>query len=132
MAATHGRSGVIQISAVGVGQLTSWSISETVDEVDATPMAASAKVYLAGLSDGTVSVDCFWDASDAGQEDIRDALAAGSSITVNIYPSGSTSAGAYRYTGTVTITQCEVTGDVGGAITTKFTGRGTMTLGTVS
>ena len=132
MAALHGRSGVIQIDTVGVGELTEWSISTTTPEVNVTAMGASTAAYVAGLEDASVSISCNWDPSDAGQEDIRDGLAAGTAITVNIYPSGSTTSGADYYTGSVTITTSEVSATVDGAITCSFGGRGGMTLGTVT
>lgn len=132
MAALHGRSGVVQIVSVGVGELTEWSIKSSTPEVDVTAMGASTKTYVAGLQDATVDLKCNWDPSDAGQEDIRDGLAAGTGITVNIYPSGSTTTGADYYTGTITITSSEVSATVDGAITCSFSGRGGMTLGQVA
>ena len=131
MAALHGRAGVIEIVAVGVGELKSWSYKENTGDVDVTAMAASGKAYVAGLPDGTFECECNWDPADAGQEDILDGLAAGTAIVVNIYPSGATGTGSDYYTGNITITSNEVTTDVDSAITTKFAGRGFLVLGTV-
>ena len=132
MAALHGRSGVIQIVAVGVGELTEWSIKENTTEADVTAMGATTKEYVAGLRDATVDIKCNWDPADAGQEDVRDGLAAGTGIVVNIYPSGGTTTGDDYYTGTITITSSEVSAGVDGAITCSFAGRGGMTLGVVT
>ena len=131
MAALHGRAGVIKILAIGVGELKSWSYKENTGDVDVTAMAASGKAYVAGLPDGTFECECNWDPADAGQEDILDGLAAGTSITVNIYPSGGVVQDDWFYSGAITITSNEVTTDVDSAITTKFAGRGFLVLGTV-
>lgn len=132
MAIQHGRDGVIQISTVAVAHLKSWSYSETVEETDTTAMGDTAKSYKAGLRDGTLDIEAMWDAGDAGQEDILDGLAAGTEIVVSIYPSGLTTAGSDYYTGNITITKNEVNGDVDNMVMAKFSGRGFLTLGTVS
>jgi len=132
MSMQHGREGLIHIATVAVGHLTSWSYSESVDEVDVTAMGDTAKAYQGGLRDGSLDIECFWDAADAGQEDILDGLAAGTEITVNIYPSGVTTSGESYYTGSITITSNEVSSGVGDMVTAKFSGRGFLTLGTVS
>lgn len=132
MSIQHGRNGKIQISSVDVGYVKSWSYSESVDEVDVTAMGDTAKSFQAGLRDGTFECECFWDQADAGQEDIRDGLAAGTAITVNIYPTGVTTTGAPRYTGSITIKSSEVTSDVNDMVNAKFSGRGFLSLGVVS
>ena len=132
MAIQHGRTGVIQIDSVAVAHIKSWSYSESVDEVDVTAMGDTAKSYQAGLRDGTLDIECMWDAADAGQEDILDGLEAGTGITVNIYPTGATTNGEPFYTGTITITSNEVSAGVDDMVTAKFSGRGFLTLGTVS
>lgn len=133
MAMQHGREGLVHIVAVAVGHVTAWSYSETAEESETTAMGDTAKSYQAGLRDGTVSIECYWDASDAGQEDILDALAAGTGVVVNLYPEGGTPANPDPYyTGTVTILTNEVSSSVDSMITAKFTGRGFMALGTVT
>ena len=135
MAVVKGQGGKIQIDTVDAGHLTNWTITSTVDPVETTEMTDTAKSYTGGLEDGTISCTCWWDASDAGQEDILDGLAAGSTITVNIFPSGSTSSGADYYTGDILILSSGVKGDMGaGLVTAEFSGNcvgGPMTLGTV-
>ena len=132
MAMQHGRDGVIEIVSVAVGHIKSWSYSETVDETEVTAMGDTAKAYQGGLRDGTVDIECFWDASDAGQEDILDGLAAGTTVVVNIYPSGVTTTGAEYYTGSILINSNEVTSGVDEMVNAKFSGRGFLALGTVS
>lgn len=124
MAIQHGREGVVQISAVAVAHIKSWSYSETVDETDVTVMGDTAKSYQTGLRDGTLDIECLWDASDAGQADILDGLAAGTAITVAIYPTGVTTSGSPFYAGNITITSNEVTSGVDDMVMAKFSGRG--------
>ncbi|RLC36257.1 hypothetical protein DRH27_05495 [Candidatus Falkowbacteria bacterium] len=132
MAALHGRAGVVQIEAVAVGEIKSWSYKENTSDIDVTAMGATGKAFLGGLPDGTFDIECNWDPADAGQEDILDGLSAGTSITVNLYPSGTTTAGADYYTGSITITTSEVSGGVDDAVNSKFSGRGFLVLGTVA
>ena len=133
MAVQHGRSGLVHISAVEVGHVTAWSYSETLEEVEITEMGDTAKSYQAGLRDGTVTIECYWDASDGGQEDILDGLAAGTAITVNLYPQGGTpTSGDPKLSGSVTITGNEISSGVDSMITVKFTGRGFLEQGTVT
>jgi len=132
MAVQKGQSGVIQIVTVGVAHLTSYEFETTVDAVETTAMGDVAKSYVGGLTDGTFSCVCQWDASDAGQEDIRDGLAAGTTITVNVYPTGVTTAGAKYYTGSILITSSKVSASMGdGLVESSFSGNGQLALGTV-
>ena len=113
--------------------MTAWSYSETLEEVEITEMGDTAKSYQAGLRDGTVTIECYWDASDGGQEDILDGLAAGTAITVNLYPQGGTpTSGDPQLSGSVTITGNEISSGVDSMITVKFTGRGFLEQGTVT
>jgi len=131
-AALHGRSGTIDIATVSVGEITAWTIDETVDAVETTAMGQSSKTYAGGLKDASGSISCWWDPDDAGQEDILDGLAAGTGITVNLYPSGVETQGAYYYTGSVIVNGNSVASGVDSVITASFTFRGALTLGTVA
>jgi len=132
MAIQHGRYGTIEIVAVAVGHVKSWSYSETVDETEVTAMGDTAKAYLGGLRDGTVEIECLFDQADAGQEDILDGLAAGTTIVVNIYTEGTKVTGDVFYTGSILINSNEVSSSVDGMIVAKFGGRGFLTLGLVT
>jgi hypothetical protein len=129
MAMQHGREGLVHIASVAVGHVTAWSYSESVDETETTAMGDTAKSYQGGLRDGTVTIECYWDKADGGQEDILDGLAAGTAVTVNLYTEGTTTTGSVYYTGSVVVTQQEVASSVDSMITVKFTGRGFLTLG---
>lgn len=131
MSATHGKAGEVEIVAVAVGQVSSWTYGSTADEVDVTAMGDTAKSYLGGLLDGTFDIECFWDGGDAGQEDILDGLAAGTSIAVNLYPGGNTVA-LYKYSGDIVITSQEVSSAVDDAVKAKFSGRGQLVLSVIS
>jgi len=132
MAALHGRAGAVHIVAVPVGEIISWSYKENTSDIDVTAMGATGKAYLGGLPDGTFDCEANWDPDDAGQEDILDALSAGTGVVVNVYPDGTFVATSDVLTGTITITSYEVTGGVDSAVNAKFSGRGFLVQGTVS
>lgn len=133
MSIVKGQGGVIHIGAVAVGHVMSWELENTVEPVDTTAMGDTAKSYIGGLTDGTFSCTVQWDASDVGQEDIDDGITAGTAVVVNLYPSGSTSAGADYYTGSVLITSNKVSGSQGdGLVERSVSGNGAMVLGTVA
>jgi hypothetical protein len=132
MAVQHGRSGLIHIATVAAGHVTSWSYSETAEEVEITEMGDTAKSYQAGLRDGTFNFEGYWDPADAGLEDFDDAFAAGTAVTVTVYPTGVTTAGAPTISGSLTVNNKEINSGVDQMITVKFSGRGFMAEGVVS
>lgn len=132
MAVVKGQGGVIQIATIAVGHLKSYELEKTVEPVETTAMEDTQKSYIGGLEDGTCSITAFWDSSDAGQEDLRDALDAGTTVTVNIYPSGSTTTGADYYTGDILITSSKVDASKGdGLVGVQFSGMGILEFATV-
>ena len=132
MAIQHGRTGLVHIgSSVAVAHITAWSYSEVVGETETTAMGDTSKSFVGGLKDGTLSVDCHWDEADSGQDAVIAALAAGTAVTVSIYPTGITTAGAVRLTGDIVINNYDVTSGVDAIVTCKFGGRGAMLQGVV-
>lgn len=92
MSKYHGRNGRVYLAAttsgaaVPVPSLSSWSISYSVDQVDATVFGDSTKTYLAGLPDASGSFSGFYD--DTGQGLLAGALD-GLSRRLYVYPTTS-------------------------------------------
>lgn len=101
MSAQKMRGGVIHIEGVPVARVKEITIDVEYPPIDATELDSTAITRVSGLPDGTVDLLANWDSSDAGQEDINDALAAGTELTVSYYPTGATTAGEPVFEGEV-------------------------------
>lgn len=96
----HGRNGALYLAASNGGEAvplngkTKWSLSQTVDQVDATAFGESSKTYLAGLPDGSGDFEGFYDfAADA----IFSAAADGLARKFYLYPDSSNHATLYFF-----------------------------------
>ena len=123
--ATHkGSEGTVKSGANAIAEIRSYTITETADVLEDTSMGDSSRTYLASLKTFTGSIDCFWDETDTNGQLTLDP---GSSVTINIYPEGSTSGDTY-YTGTVLITEKTVTASFDGMVEASFSFQGTGAL----
>jgi predicted secreted protein len=128
--ATHtGSEGTIKVGSDTVGEIRSYSISQTADTIEDTTMGDSSRTYKTGLKSFSGSVDVFWDETDAGQT----ALSVGSSVTFNVYPEGATTGDKY-FTGTALVTGLTVNGSSDGMVEASLTlqGTGALSLSTAS
>jgi predicted secreted protein len=128
--ATHtGSEGTIKIGSDTVGEIRSYSISETADTIEDTSMGDVSRTYKTGLKSFTASVDVFWDEADTGQT----ALSVGSSVTLNVYPEGATTGDKY-FSGSAIVTGLTVTGSFDGMVEASLTlqGTGALSLSTAS
>lgn len=92
MAIHHGNEGEVAIGANTVAQIRSFSVEETIDTVDASAMGGTSRLYKTGLQDWSATIECFWDETDTnGQE----AMTIGATVTLNLYPEGSTTGDRY-------------------------------------
>jgi predicted secreted protein len=128
--ATHkGSEGTVKVGANAVAEIRSYSITETADTLEDTVMGDAARTYLASLKSFSGSMDVFWDETDTtGQI----ALSPGSSVTINIYPEGSTSGDTY-YTGSIIVTEKSITASFDGMVeaSISFQGNGALSETTV-
>lgn len=124
-----GKTGIVQFGAVVVARLTQWTVVWATDEIEATEMGMDDKDFEGGLRDCTVTMAGNWDATDAGQEDVYEALD-GTKSPVAIYPSGSTVPGEPVVEGaSMLVSNFEINSEVAGLVTFKCTARGGMTKG---
>lgn len=122
--ATHtGSEGTIKVGSDTVGEIRSYSISETADTIEDTSMGDASRTFKTGLKSFTASVDVFWDEADAGQT----ALSVGTNVTLNVYPEGSTTGDKY-YTGSAIVTGRTVNGSFDGMVEASLTLQGTGAL----
>jgi hypothetical protein len=128
--ATHtGSEGTLKVGANTIGEIRSFSISESADTLEDTSMGDVARTYKSSLTTFTGSVDVFWDEADAGQM----AMTVGASVTFSAYPEGATAGDKY-YTGSAIVTGLTVNSSFDGMVEASITlqGTGALTLGTAA
>lgn len=131
--ATHtGTEGSVEIGANAIAEVRSYSLTEEGETADTTTLDNTSgwRTHKHTLKAWNGEVEAFWDETDTNGQV---ALTIGSSVTLNLYPEGSTSGDNY-YTGTATVTQAEVSAAVDGIVETKFSfqGNGALTRGDVA
>lgn len=124
--ATHkGKEGTVNIGAQTVGELRSFEVTETANEVDTSTMGSDWTGVDSTQSSWKASANMFFDPDDAAQQ----LMIIGTKVAVEFYPQGETT-GLVQQTGTALITSIgrpqahdniiernfELTGD--GALTT--------------
>lgn len=123
--ATHkGSEGTVKVGVNAVAEIRSYTITETADTLEDTTMGDAARTYLASLKSFSGSMDVFWDETDSNGQV---ALAPGASVTINIYPEGSTSGDTY-YTGSVIVTEKSITASFDGMVEASISFQGTGAL----
>lgn len=123
--ATHtGSEGVIKSGANTVAEVRSYTVSETGDTIEDTSMGDASRTYKAGLKTWTASVEAFWDETDTNGQGSFDV---GSSVTLNVYPEGSSTGDVY-YTGSALVTGKTINGTFDGMVEASFTLQGTGAL----
>jgi len=119
--ATHsGNSGVVQIGANAVAEVTSWTLEEGVAEMDDTAIGDTADTHLTGTTNWNGTIECFWDETDAtGQE----AMTIGASVELSLFPDGTATADI-DFNGTASITAISRGGSNNEIVTASFTYKG--------
>lgn len=128
--ATHtGSEGTLKVGANTIGEIRSFSISESADTLEDTSMGDVARTYKSSLTTFTGSVDVFWDEADSGQM----AMTVGASITFSAYPEGATAGDKY-YTGSAIVTGLTINSSFDGMVEASITlqGTGALTLSTAT
>lgn len=123
---THaGNSGVVNVGAAVVAEVTDFSYDEK-DAIITKPDAVgdTAKTYIAsGVKDGSGSINCVYDDTDTTGQG---ALTPGASVTLNLYPYGTTTGSKYL-TGNVVIASVGKKVAAGSMVTLAFAFNGVLT-----
>jgi hypothetical protein len=129
--ATHaGSEGTVKVGANAVAEIRSFSIEETADTIEDTSMGDAARTYIPSLRDFTGSIDVLWDETNTTGQG---ALTIGASVTLNMYPEGSSSGDTYL-TGTAIVTGRTINSSYDGLVEMSITvqGSGGLTTTTVT
>jgi hypothetical protein len=133
--ATHtGQEGYVVIGATlnasnSIGELKSWSVTETAATIDTTNLIATATTHALGQTSWSGNATAFLDETDSPQ----DLVLVGSSLTITFAFEGFTSGDDYMQ-GTATVTSRGESASVGGMaeINFDFTGTGALTRTTIA
>ena len=132
MAFKHGKNTVFKVDNSG-GSLTdissylnSVSFPRTIETAETSSFGNSAKTYIVGLSDSTISVDGTWDATVDAH--LAGVLGQDASLTFEYGPEGSAS-GAVKFTGECYMTSFQTSSAVGDVVkfSAEFQVTGTVT-----
>jgi hypothetical protein len=139
MAFAHGKSAVFKLDDVGgtLRTLSSYvsevSLPRNIDTAETTTFGATgnAKTYIVGLSDATIGVSGFFDATADGY--LAGVVGAPATLSFEIGPEGN-AVGAIKYTGECIMTSYQVGSSVGDVVSASadFQVTGAITRGTYS
>jgi predicted secreted protein len=126
MAETKGVDGVVKFGANTVAHVTAFSLEETTETLDVTSMGDTSREILTTFKAFSGSVDCYWDASDLSfghAANTDPSVQAGSTITFEFYPAGTTD-GTY-YSGSAIVTSISRSASFDGAVEMSIAFEGT-------
>ena len=115
MAFVHGKSAYFKNNSTDLSSYCDEvSLPRSIETAETTTFGKSAKTYITGLTDATISASGSWDATADGV--IAPLVGSSSLVTWEVGPAGST-AGNVKYTGSAIITSYEVSAPVGDKVT---------------
>jgi len=107
MATKWGVDGVVKLGANTIGEMQRFEIEETVSPIVDSAMGDTWETHIpaSGIKSWSANCDVHWDEGDTNGQ-----LAAtlGASLTLNLYPEGSTTGDVY-YTGTASVVRRGIT-----------------------
>lgn len=120
MATTKGSNGIVKVAANGgsvtaVGEVRSFTLSESADTIEDSVMGDTARTYVASLSTASLSMDVYWDDADTAQL-VMDTKA---DVDWELYPTG-TGTGEKYYSGGGLVTSKELTASFDGMVEGSF------------
>lgn len=115
MARYKGKDGAIEIGGVSVGEVESFDIEMTVNEIDVNVMGSDWTDVCAGQKSASGSVSVFTDPSSDGQRDLSE----GDTIALTLFPVGQTT-GLLQIAGNFMITSVGYSTAVGDLVKTSY------------
>jgi len=115
---SHGKDAVFKITDSGATLrdistvLSSVSLSREADTAETSALGTTAKTYIPGLTDATISIEGMADVTTSGY--LEGIL--GTSKAFEFYPAG-TAVGQVKYSGSAILTSFESAAEIGGAVT---------------
>ena len=128
--ATHNSSqGLIKVGTDTLGELKSFSFSETAGTIETSTLSSTAKTFAVGQTSFSGSAEAYWDNDDTAQN----ALSNGAVVELHFYPEGATSGDKFR-SGTCIVSEVSTSLSTEGTVEASFsfTGSGVLAEATVS
>lgn len=128
--ATHkGKEGVVKVGANVVGEVKSFEVTVTANEVDTSTLGTDWTGVDSTQNSWSGTLEMFYDPDDVGQE----AITVGSKVTLGLYYEGDTTTLQYD-TGSALITSIARSQSFDSMVnvTVSFTGDGALTTSTVA
>lgn len=120
MAFGHGKAAVFKLDDSGATlrdlstYITEVSMPRDIETAETTAFGSTAKSYITGLTDATISMSGLFDSVADGY--LAGVLGQSTALSFNYGPLGST-AGMIKYTGTAILTSYELSSSVGDVVT---------------
>lgn len=129
MANHKGSEGYVKVGANTIAETRDWTLTISSDTVEDSVIGDSARTYKPTLTSATGSFSVYWDETDTTGQG---ACAAGSEVTLNIYPEGADTGDTY-YTMSAIITEESVSASFDGMVegSYSFSVNGAVTQTTV-
>lgn len=116
MAFSHGKDGKIFVNGYNLSAyLTSFKSTEDVDMAETSTFGTSAKTYVAGMRDATLSLEGYFDGVAGAVDDVLKAAIQVNDSIFMLWPQGDT-VGLYGYGFKANESSYEVSGDTGGVV----------------
>ena len=115
MARYKGKDGAIEVGGSAVGEVESFDVELTVNEIDANVMGEDWTDVCAGQKSGSGSMSVLTDPNDIGQS----VLVEGAELAVVLFPTGDTT-GLQQIAGNVMITSVGISTSVGDLVKTSI------------
>lgn len=118
MAFIHGKSTIVLCNEFNLSSyFNEATANNSVETAETTTFGNSAKVYIAGLADGTVSLNGLFEGSaNATDEELTAILGSDSGMVITIAPSGSTAIGQRTIASQGKLTSYEISSPVGDVV----------------
>ena len=129
MANHAGSEGTVHIGSNVIAEIRSFSIDESHDGIEKTAMGDSYRSFTTGLKSWSGTIECWWDETDTNGQGAMDI---GASVTLNVYPEGTTSGDTFL-SGTALISSKTITSSAEGMVEASYgvQGSGGLTESTV-
>jgi predicted secreted protein len=119
-----GTSGVAKFdvggSATTIASVISFTVTNTGDVIETSAMGSTARTYVPGLTNATISTSLYFVDGDSAQAALQTAPGS-AAATIELYPSGETT--GQKLSGEMIVTSFEISAANDGAVTAEVAGQ---------
>lgn len=115
MARFKGKDGAIEVGGVSVGEIESFDVEISINEIEANVMGSDWTDVCGGQKSASGSISVLTDPTDAGQA----VLESGAEVNLTLFPTGATT-GLIQLSGLALITSDGISTSVGDLVKTSY------------